>query len=192
MARNASECLRCGSDRRRIRRPKRYHYVESGLDNVYLYGGVEVAVCPDCGDELIWVQEEEQLLQVIAVTLLGKPFGLAGREMQYLRRECDLTQAELAKRLRLKRRETVAEREGGTIEMTPESEFWFRAVILKSFREYLSEDDGANCFLTNAHIEHVRRLARTFFELPLQRAGKARKTVSIKPVKDGWSLPNAA
>jgi DNA-binding XRE family transcriptional regulator len=181
------QCRRCKTPIR-SRELKRYHYRESGLDNVYL-GGVTIEACPSCGLDLLIVPREQQVLQVIALVLLSKPLGLSGPEMKYLRTICRLTQADLAARLGLGRRETVAERETEAVAMTREADFWFRAVILGRFTEILAEPK--RCFLTPAHRRHLRALKSRFLELPRKKPCR-RKVLSLEPSEDGWKIPDAA
>jgi len=184
---NQPQCRRCKT-RVRPKELKRYHYRESGLDNVYL-GGVTIETCPSCGLDLLIVPREQQVLQVIALVLLSKPLGLSGQEMKYLRTICRLTQADLAARLGLGRRETVAERETEAVAMTREADFWFRAVILGRFTEILAEPK--RCFLTPAHRRQLRALKNHFLELPRKKPCR-RKTLSLEASEDGWKIPDAA
>ncbi|HMB69167.1 MAG TPA: hypothetical protein VKU85_07635 [bacterium] len=187
MSTSESRCWRCKAPVR-PREIKRYRYRESGLDNVYLRG-VTVHECSRCALKLVDVPREQQVLQVIALVLLSKPLGLSGREMKYLRTICRLTQAELAARLGLGRRETVAERETETVTITREADFWFRAVILTRFTEVLAQPGRS--FLTRAHRKALHALKSHFLELPRKKPDR-RKTLSLEPSEDGWWLPDAA
>jgi putative transcriptional regulator len=176
-------CTRCQSNRLRVTRPKRYHYPESGLDHVYLLGGVEISSCPACGLQLITVHQELQLLQVIALGLLGKSTPLTGAEMRYLRKECELTQAALAGVLGVTR-ETIVERERGR-PVDRDREFRLRAVLVELFTNKLRQTDS--CFLDPLHLDVLDRLRSSFTRLALDGTTRARKTVQIS--HDGiWKL----
>ena len=43
------ECTKCGTSGLKSMTPTLYHYKISGLDNVYLKGGVTEYICPKCG-----------------------------------------------------------------------------------------------------------------------------------------------
>src|SRR5262245_46274185 len=103
-------CPSCGSAKVAVRHPATYRYREAGLDGVTLLGGVTEIECAACRNTYVHVEKEQQLLQVIALVLLVKPGHLTGRELRYLRTEMELSQADLAKALGV-RRETIAERE---------------------------------------------------------------------------------
>jgi len=180
---NPMRCSRCGAGQVRVTRPKRYRYLESGLENVHLLGGVEITKCRRCGLSLISVPNELQLLQVIALALLGKPGPLAPADMKYLRKECDLTQAALAKVLGVTR-ETVVEREGGRpIDM--DTEFRFRAVTLELFVVHLG--DKSSNYLDKHHMKHLETLRCRFTRWAIERDRHARKTVRISH-DGGWKL----
>lgn len=175
-------CIRCQSNRLRITHPKRYHYPESGLDHVYLLGGVEISRCPDCGLHLITVHQELQLLQVIALGLLGKPAPLTGSEMRYLRKRCGLTQVDLAHTLGVTR-ETIVERERGRA-VDRDREYRLRAVLVELFADMLK---AGPCHLDTAHLRILDGLRSSFTRLATEGTGRALKTVRIS--HDGiWKL----
>jgi DNA-binding transcriptional regulator YiaG len=153
-------CPACGSTSALPRPLPSYRYRESGLDNVYLQGGVTEITCSACGQKHVAIGNEWQLLQVIALGLLTEEQHLTGPEQRFLRSACDLTQAQLAKRLGV-RRETVAEREArSTSSLSRGDEFLFRAVVLKAFCEMLrSEEDN---YLADPHLETLRKFTASF------------------------------
>lgn len=75
---------------RRGERVKRYHYRESGLDNVYLEGGFEIVKSPY--GEGVAIEDLEGLHRAIAQCLIEKPAPLSGAEFRFLRTELDLSQ----------------------------------------------------------------------------------------------------
>lgn len=75
-----------------------YHYTECGLDDVYLLGGYAMVHDSDYG-ELVSVQDALGLHRAIGLHLVEDRKALSGKEVRFLRKEMDLTQAELGKLL---------------------------------------------------------------------------------------------
>jgi putative zinc finger/helix-turn-helix YgiT family protein len=75
-----------------------YHFVESGLDNVYLVG-ITVRTCADCREELPEIPNISQLHDKIAETIATKPAELAGGEIRFLRKNLGLKAEEFAKHM---------------------------------------------------------------------------------------------
>ena len=71
-----------------------YHYTESGLDNVWLRGGVEYRVSPY--GKTVSIQDVRGLHEAIARLLCGKSERLTGKECRFLRVELDLSRKKLA------------------------------------------------------------------------------------------------
>jgi len=72
-----------------------YHYTESGLDNVLVYGITPIV--DDEGDNVVIIENINGLHHAIALTIVGRNGLLSGKELRFLRTEMGLTQAELAK-----------------------------------------------------------------------------------------------
>jgi DNA-binding transcriptional regulator YiaG len=64
---------------------KPYHYVGSGLGNVYLVG-VKYWLCSVCGKQAAEIPQMEQLLKSIARTLVEKQSPLIGEQVRFLRK----------------------------------------------------------------------------------------------------------
>jgi putative transcriptional regulator len=77
---------------------KPYHYRECGLDDVYLLNGYRKEKTPYGNG--VAVEDEDELLHVIALSLVHERPLLSGKELRFLRRRMDMTQSELAKVLR--------------------------------------------------------------------------------------------
>ena len=69
---------------------KSYHYVQCGLNNVWLLNGFTIEDSPY--GEGVSIVDIEGLHACIARTLCDKPLPLSGREFKFLRRELDLSQ----------------------------------------------------------------------------------------------------
>lgn len=72
----------------------KYHYVESGLDNVFIEG-LE-PVIDDDGDEVITIPYVAGLHAEIARGIVTRSGTINGAELRFLRTEMGLTQSELA------------------------------------------------------------------------------------------------
>jgi putative zinc finger/helix-turn-helix YgiT family protein len=73
-----------------------YHFIESGLDNIYLVG-ITVYRCDSCEEELPEIPSIAQLHDKIAERLVTKPSILAGPEIRFLRKNLGLLASEFAK-----------------------------------------------------------------------------------------------
>jgi putative transcriptional regulator len=72
-----------------------HHYLESGLDNVWIEGGFTKVTGPD-GEESISITDLDGLHRCIAKILLQKTSSLTGAEFRFLRTELDLSQTTMA------------------------------------------------------------------------------------------------
>ncbi len=75
--------------------PKRHHYVECGLDNVWIEGGFQEVDSPY--GKGIAIQDMDGLHKCIAQYLVRKAGPLTGAELRCLRTELDLSQLALGK-----------------------------------------------------------------------------------------------
>ncbi len=66
-----------------VERP--YHYVNSGLSNVYLVG-IRYSVCKTCELQSAEIPAVKRLLTAIARTIVGKPSSLSGEQVRFLRK----------------------------------------------------------------------------------------------------------
>lgn len=180
-------CPGCSSPKADARELKQYRYTDSGLDNVWLLGGVMRYKCPNCKQQYTQVQNEGQLLQVIAMRLLRKPAPLSGAEMRFLRKECHLTQAELAKLLQVAR-ETIAMREAGR-GITRESDFLLRAVILETLWSLLQ--DEAQRYLSTRQMAELNAFRCSFTERLLEARKRTTPRALSLTLREEWT-PKAA
>lgn len=75
----------------------KYHYTESGLQNLWLEG-VEVFKC-DCGEKFAFIPRIQELHNLIGKILLEKEDQLSGREIRFLRKHMGLKAKDFAKEL---------------------------------------------------------------------------------------------
>ncbi len=92
-----------------------YHYTESGLSNVSLVNGYTEKETP-YGDAVA-IDDVDALHAAIGADLIKSPARLTGEEVRFLRQEMDLTQANLAKELKVDG-QTVARWEKGESEIS--------------------------------------------------------------------------
>jgi putative transcriptional regulator len=71
-----------------------YHYIDSGLDNIYLENGYTVHQTPY--GEGVSIQDLDGLQTAIANWLVSLPKPLIGAELRFLRLEMERTQRDLA------------------------------------------------------------------------------------------------
>ncbi len=89
-----------------------YHYTESGLNNVYLSNGFTTEALD--GEDYVSVENIEGLWKAIGLHLVMHQKTLAPEEIKFLRRQMDMTQAELGAFLRVSD-QTVARWEKGRV-----------------------------------------------------------------------------
>jgi DNA-binding transcriptional regulator YiaG len=105
-----------------------YHYTESGLDNVYLDGGVLHA------EGRLVIKDIDGLHRVIGNALISSKKNLAGREVRFLRQEMSMSQSTLAKLLEVSE-QAVARWEKGKSGLPKPAE----ALIRLLYREFIGE-----------------------------------------------------
>jgi len=181
-------CAACGAEGLRWKEVKKYRYAESGLDDVWLIGGVRQATCGACREVLTHIEAEWQLLQVIAIILLRKQGLLTGPETRFLRKAANLSQDALAVLLGLRGQPTVSERErrDGPV-MSYAEDLGFRMLILREFVAHLKHPEKNH--LVDEHraiLEHlVQWLYLKTLELKASRATK--KTIEFRRSNSEWT-----
>jgi putative transcriptional regulator len=112
----------------------KYHYVNSGLPNVYLTG-IKYRVCKECHKQEADIPALRQLLEAIARTIVEKPSRLTGTEIRFLRKRLQKKQTEFAFLL------SLSPERLSTIENTPKPEMDpVREKFLRTVYPILSED----------------------------------------------------
>jgi DNA-binding transcriptional regulator YiaG len=71
-----------------------HHYIESGLDNVYLIDGVDF--CETAYGRAVSIHDTEGLHKAIGLWIADAPKPINGAELRFLRLELELTQRDLA------------------------------------------------------------------------------------------------
>ena len=104
-----------------------YHYTESGLDNVWLVSGVDYEEYD--GEVYTRIHDMDLLHRAISYRLTKQAASLEGKEIRFLRKELNVTQAELAKLLGLKSL-TVARWEKNEVRIPRAADLLLRAFTL--------------------------------------------------------------
>lgn len=109
--------------------PVPYHYRECGLDNIYLLNGFTRDEYD--GEEYISVHNVDGLWKAISLNLVVRQKTLSPKEIRFLRGQMDLTQAELASKLRVDD-QTVARWEKGKSKLPGPADVALRTTFLAS------------------------------------------------------------
>lgn len=112
---------------------ERYHYSESGLDNVWLVNGFEVM--ETSYGEAVSIHDLEGLHRVIGTTLCNQAPPLSPQEFRFLRIEMDMSQKALGLLLG-KEEQTISLYERGKQDIPALAD----RVIRKLYKEYINED----------------------------------------------------
>jgi len=119
----------------------RYHYTQSGLDNVWLENGFTFDQTP-YGRGVI-IENVHGLHEAIGYALLDKPGRLTGRELRFLRKELELSQSRLGE-LMGKTDQTVARWEKAQ-EVLPDTDFLvrhiYRQTVVSAYASYVEMVD---------------------------------------------------
>jgi len=75
----------------------KYHYIECGLDNVYINGLSPIV--DDDGDEVIQIPFIAALHAEVARGIIMSKGAISGKELRFLRTEMGMTQAQLAEKV---------------------------------------------------------------------------------------------
>jgi len=83
------------AQKRRATKQLPYHFVESGLPNVYLVG-IRYFACPRCRKQSAEIPAVNQLLTALARILVEKETTLTGEELRFLRKRLSKKALEMA------------------------------------------------------------------------------------------------
>jgi DNA-binding transcriptional regulator YiaG len=103
-------------------------YTQSGLDDIYLLSGYEVERT-NYGDGIA-IKDADALHQAIGFHLASQKRALSGKELRYLRKHMDLTQAELGSILGLSSQQ-VARWEKGECDISGPADRLVRALFIQ-------------------------------------------------------------
>src|SRR5208282_223614 len=120
------ECSSCGAEARVVRGD--YEFKESGLRDVVLLD-IELIKCGKCGNVDPILFQVDDVMSLIAVAILQKPYRLQGEELRFLRKHVDLTQEEFAKLLHVDKT-TLSKWENNEDPIGIQSDLWARTVVM--------------------------------------------------------------
>jgi putative transcriptional regulator len=130
-----------------------YHYRASGLDNIFLLNGVTTQ--NTSYGPMVTIEKLNGLHRAIGLHIIEKPEPMTGPEFRFLRKQMELTQAELATMMRTSDQTIANYEKGKTSELGPADPFMrityllhivpeeTRAEVLKAVTERLGVSDRA-------------------------------------------------
>ena len=128
------ECTNCGAAARIVRGS--YDFAESGLKRVRLQG-IELIVCRQCGNIDPILPRVNDLMRLLAVAVVAKPYRLAGDEIRFLRKYLRMTGDEFGRLLHINRT-NLSKWENDEDKIGPQSDRLIRTIAL-SLGEGLKE-----------------------------------------------------
>jgi len=159
------KCPSCDSTEVRIEQPREFNYDRIGLSGVSLAGnGVTIFNCNNCKNKTTVIRQEQQLTQVIGISILVNGPGITGEQVRYLRTLFGSTQKDFADAIG-KRRPTIAEWEAKGIKPVfgkPFDEIGLRLFLMHQFTDKVLESDY--CFLSVQQEKEFSDFAGSFVE----------------------------
>lgn len=120
-------CPSCGSEMKSGE--GRYHYVESGLTNVYIQN-CRMYECEGCFTSIPLLPEAKALTACVAEALVEKSGRLSADEVLFLRKSIGMTSEELSTKLRVDR-VTVSRWENGRMSINGLSDLRLRTIVIE-------------------------------------------------------------
>lgn len=148
----------------------KYHYTESGLNNIYLVNGFEIIKTGD-GSEEIFIHDIHGLHKTIGKTLIFKKGLLAGDEIKFIRTTLDLSQTSLGRLLGLDY-QTILGWEKSKFPISKTADHFLRII----FFSYLNKED--NC----AVYDKINEIA------DIDATEAATNRIELQEVDDEWKL----
>ena len=147
-------CKKCGLPEIILSTPQ-YHYLESGLENIYL-SPVIIIVCEKCSTKRPQINGSTLLNITIAESIVLKPFALVGAELKFLRNNLGYSTNQWAELLHLDI-ENMEALENEEEPITPQFDLLTRLFYVR----LLEENSGQN--VTTSLME---KLAQIDFDNP--------------------------
>ena len=119
-------CSNCGAEARVVRGA--HHFKEIALKNVTLMG-VKLIQCPTCGNEDVVIPRVNEVMRVLAMAVVNKPYRLAGHEVRFLRKFLGMTGEEFARLLHVEKT-TLSKWENDDPPIGQQSDLLVRSVAL--------------------------------------------------------------
>jgi putative zinc finger/helix-turn-helix YgiT family protein len=112
-----------------IRKRQRHHYVESGLDNIYL-DSIDVFACEACGDESPVIPRMTEVHAAIGRAVALQPVPLRGEDVRFLRKQLGLRARQWAGILKVSF-QTLSRWENNEQKIGPQSDALFRLMYFR-------------------------------------------------------------
>lgn len=129
----SKKCTNCGHTGLNSMDPTLYHYRASGLDNIYLKGGVIEYVCPKCGERSTSIKNLVGLHAAIANSLATAKRRLAGKELRFLREQLAFSAEEFAQLVEYSE-DHIRKIESGSMAPKAPYEMFLRVAILREMQ----------------------------------------------------------
>ena len=120
------ECANCGAPARIVRGS--YDFPESGLKRLRLRG-IETIVCDECGGVDPIIPRVNDLMRMLAVAVIAKPYRLTGDEIRFLRKYLRMTGDEFGRLLHV-HRTNLSKWENDEDTVGPQSDRLIRTIAL--------------------------------------------------------------
>lgn len=161
---------------------EKYHYVECGLDYVYLANGFKRFEAPRGPN--VAIRDVDVLHRAIGRHICDRKKDLSGKEIRFLRREMLMSQASLAHMLGVKE-QTVHRWEAGKTAMPKAAEVILRFLYMEQVE---ASSDGLRSTLKRiADLEdEIHRQERMTFKL--KRVKPAGPSARRQPASTQWAL----
>lgn len=121
-----AQCSNCGAEARIVRGD--YQFKETGLRDLVLLD-IELIKCGKCGNVDPVLSHVDELMHVVAVAILQKPYRLRGEELRFLRKHIDLSQEDFARLLRVNKT-TLSKWENNEDPIGLQSDLLARAIVI--------------------------------------------------------------
>jgi putative transcriptional regulator len=145
-----------------------YHYLECGLDNVYLLNGYKYIDSPR-GKQIV-IKDIDGLHTVIGSTLINEKKNLTGKEFKFLRHEMLMSQSTLARLLEVSEG-AINRWENGKSTINKPAELLIRML----YAEYIGEN--------NTIRNSLKRISNLEDEID-----QCYSDMTLKETKDGWEV----
>jgi len=155
---------------------RRYHYRESGLDNVYLVNGYEYVDTPR--GRAVKIRNIDGLHKAIGLMLVHEKKNLSGKEFRFLRHEMNMTQLDLAAILRVDV-QSIARWEKGQTKRPIDGPA--QGLLRIMYQQYVTGDERIT--------DPIKRLA----ELDeIMNDGRDEEHITFEDTDEGWQPSLAA
>ena len=161
---------------------ERYHYVECGLDDVYLANGFERF--ESARGTSVAIQDVDSLHRAIAEHLCDRKKDLNGKEIRFLRREMLMSQAALAHMLGVKE-QTVHRWEAGKTGMPKAAESILRFLYME--RVEASGNSLRDALKRIAELEDGIHLRQQMI-FAFKKIARAKRSPRRRPAAARWAL----